>query len=89
MQCLSFDLITRFHIKVCIVCLSNKVIHLHSLFYNCELSSDITETVWTTFTLSTLSRYILSINYATKPIVKASNEILIFKLLTQETAISL
>ena len=34
--CRSFVLITQFHIKVSIVCLFNKVIHLHALLYNCD-----------------------------------------------------
>ena len=84
----SFILITQFHIKVCIVCFSNNVIQLHSLLYNCELSTYITKTFPNSFTFLTLSRHILSINYVTNPIVKASNEGLIFKLLTQEAFIS-
>ena len=86
--CPSFALITKFHIKVCIVRLSSKVIHLHSLLCNCELPTYVTKIVRTVFTFSTLSRHILSIIYVTKPKVKASNESLIFKLLTQEAVIS-
>ena len=66
-------LFTQFHFKVCIVCLSSKAIDSHSLFYSCEMSIYITKTVPTTFTFSTLSRHILSIDYVTKPIVKATN----------------
>lgn len=58
------------------VCLSNKVIHLHSFFYNCELSSYITETAQTTFTSSLLNSYILSVNYATKPEVNQVMKVL-------------
>ena len=87
--CPSFFLITQLHIiKVCIVYLSNKVIHSHSFLYNCELSTYITRTVQTTFTFSMLSRQILSVNYGIKPLVKATNESLIFKILTQEAVIS-
>ena len=84
----SFILITQFHITVCLVYLSNKVIHLHSLLYNCELSRYITKNVRTTFTFYMLRRHILSINYVTKSIINASIESLIFKILAQEAVIS-